>query len=82
MGSLILAAGFAGLAVSLLAGDTNGVTLMTLLGVAGLGLGTALGLALGGIPGVLVAAYIVKSCRSSGCGGSCWRSSYTRHSRC
>lgn len=41
MGSLILAAGFAGLAVSLLAGDTNGVTLMTLLGVAGLGLGTA-----------------------------------------
>jgi hypothetical protein len=40
-GSLILAAGFAGLAVSLLAGDTNGVTLMTLLGVAGLGLGTA-----------------------------------------
>lgn len=40
-GSLILAAGFAGLAVSLLAGDTSGVTLMTLLGVAGLGLGTA-----------------------------------------
>jgi predicted MFS family arabinose efflux permease len=40
-GSLILAAGFAGLAASLLAGDTSGVTLMTLLGVAGLGLGTA-----------------------------------------
>ena len=40
-GSLILAAGFAGLAVNLLAGDTSGVTLMALLGVAGLGLGTA-----------------------------------------
>ena len=40
-GSLILAAGFAGLAASLLAGDTSGVTLMTLLGVAGLGLGIA-----------------------------------------
>jgi MFS family permease len=40
-GSLILAAGFAGLAACLLAGDTGGVTLMTLLGVAGLGLGTA-----------------------------------------
>jgi len=40
-GSLILAAGFAGLAACLLAGDTSGVILMTLLGVAGLGLGTA-----------------------------------------
>jgi MFS family permease len=40
-GSLILAGGFAGLAVCLLAGDTDGVTLMILLGVAGLGLGTA-----------------------------------------
>jgi MFS family permease len=40
-GSLILAAGFAGLAACLLAGDTGGVTLMALLGVAGLGLGTA-----------------------------------------
>ena len=40
-GSLILAAGFAGLAASLLAGDTGGVTLMALLGVAGLGLGVA-----------------------------------------
>jgi MFS family permease len=40
-GSLILAAGFAGLAVALLAGDTGGVTLMALLGVAGLGLGIA-----------------------------------------
>lgn len=40
-GSLILAAGFAGLAACLLAGDTSGATLMTLLGVAGLGLGTA-----------------------------------------
>ena len=40
-GSLLLAAGFAGLAASLLAGDTGGVTLMTLLGVAGLGLGIA-----------------------------------------
>jgi MFS family permease len=38
-GSLILAAGFAALAASLLAGDTSGVTLMALLGVAGLGLG-------------------------------------------
>jgi MFS family permease len=40
-GSLILAGGFAGLAACLLAGDTGGVTLMTLLGVAGLGLGIA-----------------------------------------
>ena len=39
-GALILAAGFAGLAASLAAGDTNGVLLMSLLGVAGLGLGT------------------------------------------
>ena len=40
-GSVILADGFAGIAASLLAGDTGGVTLMTLLGVAGLGLGIA-----------------------------------------
>ncbi len=39
-GAVILAAGFAGLGASLLAGDTSGVLLMTLLGVAGLGLGT------------------------------------------
>jgi len=38
-GAVILAAGFAGLGTSLLAGDTSGVVLMTLLGVAGLGLG-------------------------------------------
>lgn len=38
-GAVILAAGFAGLGTSLLAGDTSGVLLMTLLGVAGLGLG-------------------------------------------
>ena len=40
-GSLLLAAGLAGLAASLLAGDTGGITLVTLLGVAGLGLGIA-----------------------------------------
>jgi MFS family permease len=40
-GMVILAAGFAGLAASLAAGNTNGVLLMALLGVAGLGLGTA-----------------------------------------
>jgi MFS family permease len=39
-GSVILAAGFAALAASLYAGDTSAVLLMTLLGVAGLGLGT------------------------------------------
>jgi predicted MFS family arabinose efflux permease len=39
-GPVILAAGFAGLAASLRAGDTNGALLMALLGVAGLGLGT------------------------------------------
>ena len=39
-GAVILAAGFAGLGASLLAGDTSSVLLMTLLGVAGLGLGT------------------------------------------
>ena len=40
-GSLLLAAGLAGLAASLLVGDTGGITLVTLLGVAGLGLGIA-----------------------------------------
>jgi hypothetical protein len=40
-GSVILAAGFAAIAATLYAGDTGGVALMTLLGVAGLGLGTA-----------------------------------------
>jgi MFS family permease len=39
-GPVILAAGFAGLAASLRAGDTSGTLLMVLLGVAGLGLGT------------------------------------------
>ncbi len=39
-GPVILAAGFAGLAASLRAGDTSGPLLMVLLGVAGLGLGT------------------------------------------
>jgi MFS family permease len=39
-GALLLAAGFAGLGASLYAGDTSGALLMTLLGVAGLGLGT------------------------------------------
>ena len=39
-GAVILAAGFAGLAASLRAGDTSGPLLMVLLGVAGLGLGT------------------------------------------
>lgn len=39
-GAVILTAGFAGLAASLYAGDTSGALLMTLLGVAGLGLGT------------------------------------------
>ena len=40
VGAVILTAGFAGLAASLYAGDTSGALLMTLLGVAGLGLGT------------------------------------------
>jgi MFS family permease len=40
-GSVILAAGFAAIAAALYVGDTGGVVLMTLLGVAGLGLGTA-----------------------------------------
>jgi MFS family permease len=39
-GAVILAAGFASLAASLYSGDTSGALLMTLLGVAGLGLGT------------------------------------------
>jgi MFS family permease len=39
-GAVILAAGYAALAASLLAGNTGIVLLMTLLGVAGLGLGT------------------------------------------
>jgi hypothetical protein len=37
---VLLAAGFAAIGVSLLRRDTNGVLLMTLLGVSGLGLGT------------------------------------------
>jgi MFS family permease len=40
-GSLILAAGFAALAAGLLDGDTSGPLLMTLLGVAGFGLGSS-----------------------------------------
>jgi hypothetical protein len=37
---VILAAGFGGIAATLYAGDTSGILLMSLLGVAGLGLGT------------------------------------------
>lgn len=40
-GSLVLAAGFAGIATSALAGVTNGALLMALLGVSGLGFGAA-----------------------------------------
>jgi predicted MFS family arabinose efflux permease len=40
-GSVILATGFAAIAAVLYAGDTNGLVLTVLLGVAGLGLGTA-----------------------------------------
>jgi MFS family permease len=39
-GTVLLAIGFAAIGVSLYAGQTSGVLLMTLLGVAGLGLGT------------------------------------------
>jgi predicted MFS family arabinose efflux permease len=39
-GSLVLAAAYAAIAVTLLAGDTSGPLLICLLGVAGLGLGT------------------------------------------
>jgi predicted MFS family arabinose efflux permease len=38
-GAALLAAGYAGLAATLYAGDTSGIALMALLGVAGLGLG-------------------------------------------
>jgi MFS family permease len=41
VGCGVLAAGFGGIATALLAGDTGGALLMTLLGVAGLGLGTS-----------------------------------------
>jgi MFS family permease len=40
-GQVLLAAGFAAIAVTLLTGDTSGALLMVLLGVAGLGLGTS-----------------------------------------
>lgn len=40
-GAVILAAAFIGIAAGLHAGDTGGLPLMTLLGVAGLGLGTS-----------------------------------------
>jgi MFS family permease len=41
VGPLVLAAAFAGIGVSLLAGNTSGVLLMSLLGVGGLGFGAA-----------------------------------------
>jgi MFS family permease len=52
-GPLILAAGFAGLAVCLRAGDTSGALLMALLGVAGLGLGTGFTGVLGHLTGLV-----------------------------
>jgi hypothetical protein len=52
-GAVLLAAGFAAIGVSLFAGDTSGVLLMTLLGVAGLGLGTGFTGALGHLAGLV-----------------------------
>jgi MFS family permease len=52
-GSVIMAAGFAGLAAGLLARDTSGVLLMTLLGVAGLGLGASFTAMLGHLTGAV-----------------------------
>jgi MFS family permease len=47
VGPLVLAAAFAGIGASLLAGNTSGALLMTLLGVGGLGFGTSFSGALG-----------------------------------
>ena len=54
-GAIVLASGFAGIGVSLLAGETSGALLMTLLGVAGLGLGTGFTGMLGHLTGAVTA---------------------------
>jgi len=54
-GAIVLASGFAGIGVTLLAGETSGALLMTLLGVAGLGLGMGFTGMLGHLTGSVTA---------------------------
>jgi MFS family permease len=54
-GALVLASGFAGIGVALLAGQTSGALLMALLGVAGLGLGMGFTGMLGHLTGAVTA---------------------------
>lgn len=56
-GALLLAAGYAGLAAALYAGDTSGVLLMVLLGVSGLGLGATFAGTLSRLTGAVTSAH-------------------------
>ena len=56
-GAALLAAGYAGLAVTLYAGDTSGIVLMALLGVAGLGLGATFAGMLSQLTGAVTSAH-------------------------
>jgi MFS family permease len=53
VGPLVLAAAFAGIGASLVAGDTSGALLMTLLGLGGLGFGTSFSGALAHLTGTV-----------------------------
>jgi predicted MFS family arabinose efflux permease len=57
LGAVVLAAGFAGIGISLLAGDTGGAALMTFLGVGGFGLGTTFSGTLGNLTGAVSTRY-------------------------
>jgi MFS family permease len=57
LGAVVLAVGFAGIGVSMLAGDTGGAALMTFLGVGGFGLGTAFSGTLGNLTGAVSTRY-------------------------
>jgi len=56
-GAALLAAGYAGLAATLYAGDTSGIALMALLGVAGLGLGATFAGMLSQLTGAVTSAH-------------------------
>lgn len=56
-GAALLAAGYAGLAATLYAGDTSGTALMALLGVAGLGLGATFAGMLSQLTGAVTSAH-------------------------
>ena len=56
-GAALLAAGYVGLAATLYTGDTSGIALMTLLGVAGLGLGATFAGMLSQLTGAVTSAH-------------------------